>query len=582
MAVERDVTLRVGTKLQGGGDDALRKVGAAANQAGQSTKTLFGSMDQSLKDIVKAVGRLETSIKSMASGASGALRQVRQEADATGKALDRANARGAGAGGIPGAPPSGLVGGFQSGLGAAGGALAALAGAAHAAERGLKVIEQSFDRGAPSIERFRDQITKTLTSLPGGGAVKHLGGASDIAGVLSGITGGLAPKGLIAGALKAGGLDFADRERDIQERERRRAEGQEALARTRERLGIQQTRSEQAAGFGREGAAASARLGLGSQAMGVSAAFGFHNLRAQEAAQGQARGTLGVGRLTQQQDIAARFQFQGGQQQQAVEQEKQLRQLGAERAQGVKDMAKRQAELKDALKQQASAAASASEKGLAGYQVAERQLAVQQAAERVALAQKNVLAEQERAMAQQVQHGDALLAQSQQRVALMTQERDRLAGVAQQERQRLQGAQQEFGGQSPMQRRAALQVARKIAGGGRLSEREFQFAQGAGELFRPAVEKESARRAGPEFEAIKQLLGSGERLKQAEQARVAIENKIGIEIKLNEKGLAEQIQTQLLPELFKAVEQAKAAAGAAQFKADADRKAQALSTAAGF
>jgi hypothetical protein len=97
-----------------------------------------------------------------------------------------------------------------------------------------------------------------------------------------------------------------------------------------------------------------------------------------------------------------------------------------------------------------------------------------------------------------------------------------------------------FGLQNPMARKAAVNVARRLAAGEELTGQELQFAQSQ-PILQGMLRKYGARQAGPEFEEILKITGEGTRLRESEASRVEINNRVTAEINLNAEALADQM-----------------------------------------
>jgi hypothetical protein len=116
VATTTEVTLKLGTRLAGGGDEALKRIGQEARRADGPVRSLFQSMDDSLKKVVGSLERMEK-----------LLQRVQAGARAAGDELEKMARKSQGGPGM-----AGRLGGLAAGLGGSFGlASAALAVGGH-------------------------------------------------------------------------------------------------------------------------------------------------------------------------------------------------------------------------------------------------------------------------------------------------------------------------------------------------------------------------------------------------------------------------------------------------------------------
>lgn len=258
-------------------------------------------------------------------------------------------------------------------------------------------------------------------------------------------------------------------------------------------------------------------------------------------------------------DYQGTVAYQVAKRQAEVEQQRQLGILGYEQkvAGGHQERARLHRE--EALFQVATAERNLNVPGLGSTQIDERRNTLLQTQNELARANK----EYEEAIAHskelQVQQSEMLNQHSQKRLAMLEQESTRLHGIVREERERETGRREHFGLAHPMKQRTALGIARKMAAGLPVTQSEIQFAQGMPEIFDQRLKKIGLERtgAGSMYQEIRQLFPElGQREKQAEKALANINLQFHNEIQLNEGALTDQLQKKLLPEIYKAIEQA--------------------------
>lgn len=503
---DRDVILRLGTKTQGDLGKPMKELARDAREAGRAV----------------------------------------DEAD--GK-LRRASGGGAGsaAGQVAGRFGFGGVGGGGGAAGAAVAALAVINRIPELLQKGGPFGRGAFDQGRFSRDALKDSLIFKSGELP-----------------------------LVGNLLK-----LSNEYERLEERVRRVQEAEEALHRTEQRIALSREFVARRQALGDELARAEARLKYGSSSAGAQFALGTAGQRLTERLQAGPV-PFGRDRATAQADVAASVAFETRLRQQQVEQGRQLKLQDADRERSAQVVAQKQRELFEARKQteaqQRNLAAalggnngyvSAGDGFLSGFgrtvtfgqagggkagfaqdQIDERRLHVREALAAQAEAERQLEEALNRQKELSAARGDTLLEQQRERLGLMEQERDRLTAIVRQERERLQAGREQFGLQNPQTKWTLLQLSRKINAGQDLTEREIQYAQTkGGDLFRPALAEQGRRRAGPEYDELVRNLGGDRRLGEAEQARVALESKITIEIKKNEQAVSDVVAKEVIPEI---------------------------------
>ncbi len=242
-----------------------------------------------------------------------------------------------------------------------------------------------------------------------------------------------------------------------------------------------------------------------------------------------------------------------------------------------KDQLRLQQELAEAQHERLTAAQNLSREGATEFDKAKARLNIDAALVRESSALKDLQEAQNRGLDAARDKSALLLELGQKRVDKLTQERDKVAEIAKTERERLQGAKEQFGLLDPLKRRAAVDIARRVAGGGDVSKEELDFAKGL-DVFKDALGRRGAAQAGPEFDQIVRLLGADRKVREAEAKEVKLTNQIQVQIQLNEKALTEQIQREVIPRILEAMQ--RSAAQLANEFAKANNQAAAASRAA--
>jgi hypothetical protein len=101
----------------------------------------------------------------------------------------------------------------------------------------------------------------------------------------------------------------------------------------------------------------------------------------------------------------------------------------------------------------------------------------------------------------------------------------------------------------PGQRAAALQTAKDVAAGNKLTLEEWNFAKGHQDLFGDALKRMGSQMAGPEYDQIVKLMHLDERGKKAEREVIGLDTKIKIDVTGLETNLGAQIMQKLMPQI---------------------------------
>ena len=310
--------------------------------------------------------------------------------------------------------------------------------------------------------------------------------------------------------------------------------------------------------YGLRGQSLDVQLGAAGQAFSQQQQFDLTR-RATPIVEGALAGagkTAGYGRQEEEQDISRRMGMELNLQRQQIEAERErvtIEQQLKANAEEEAVVRKKAADATLALRTTGQAMRGATNEK--DYQTRSLQLQAQMVEYQAQQQRLEQLTNQ--SLELRVQHNQTLQQQGQQRLALLGQERDALTSIANQEKSRLQGMKENFGMQIPMHRQAGLHVARKLAGGQELTAKELEFARGNQELFGDALRKRGAANAGPEFEEIKRLLGLDARQKQAEEARVKLDQQIKIQVDMNAQAVAQQVTQQIVPAVAQAMQEAR-------------------------
>jgi hypothetical protein len=256
-------------------------------------------------------------------------------------------------------------------------------------------------------------------------------------------------------------------------------------------------------------------------------------------------------------EAAARVSYQTAGRQQGVEQAAQLKQLEQERVETTARLAQRQKEVEQATRGVANAERAVSEAGITIEERERRRLLLldQLNAKNESLADLQRL--QGKAVQQQVQKQQLLLSQSEARQALAGRERDRLTGVIGAERDRIRGVQTSFGRLTKPQQARAAQIAKDLAAGKQVNRESLNFLRGVQGAEKLVEKGDLAHVDQKAFAQFAQATSLNRPLKEAEQARVAIDNKIQVELNLNAESVAAQLEKTLLPQIMQALTQLK-------------------------
>lgn len=196
--------------------------------------------------------------------------------------------------------------------------------------------------------------------------------------------------------------------------------------------------------------------------------------------------------------------------------------------------------------------------GLRHDQVEQKDLALKAARIEKEQAEKELSEANLHAKEMQVHQMELMNELSIKQISLLGEEGSRLRGIIREENAREMGRRERFGLMNPMKQRTYVAIAKKMAAGGRLTQREIEAASGAPELFGKRLTDLAMQRTdkGSAYEQIKRLLPElGERKRQAEQHLANVNQQFHVEIKLNEKALADQIQKQVMSKVYEALNQ---------------------------
>jgi hypothetical protein len=510
--VERDVTLKLGVKARPGLTDPYRQMAAAAKGAADQEARLKQQMDQGIATARQAA----EADRAFAQNKQALVAQVEREIAArqrlqamaqTRKEMGVEDAEGEGGGG-GGRGRNRVLGAFGRMFHLGHGPLMAFIAALKGAELALKTYEQSIEAGRFSWASFEDAFVRETSKLP-----------------------------LIGWAFKSSTEAHA-----LDERDRRHAELEQANKDLETRHNILSGGREKIRGLGeqRENALEAVRADLGEDAAG----------------EGQTQKQRELGKLDEAHT-------------RSLEEQRDL-----------------QGQLQESYQRQVVLEKSINVEGLRQFQIDERRLQLQGELITTGHILGDLAKAQEQSVANQQKAQEALLQSGAKRISQLQTERDKQAGLVEKEDARLQTMREQFGLLDPLKRFAVLNIAQRLAGGagvegpeqpgwhldpltgklkrggggeggiprgrGRaLSKEELEFAKGQ-EIFKEALGKLGDQRAGPEFEQLVRLLGLNQRREQAAAAQVQLENKINVEIKLNEQALLEQLYQKLLPEIMKA------------------------------
>ncbi len=184
-------------------------------------------------------------------------------------------------------------------------------------------------------------------------------------------------------------------------------------------------------------------------------------------------------------------------------------------------------------------------------------------AEELAERQKLIAAAQQEAAAVQTTQA----AEAKFRQANIALAKEKLA-VLKEEEQRIAGAAASFGSLSAVDKQAALEAAQQLKGRGYDSltpeQKQAISAAGFGQQLNFAAQQSAL--ADPFFQQISQLFGQSADLKGNQQKQLDLQAQIGVDVKVDEQKLANQLRDALKPVLEELVKQLEAIA-----KAQADQ-----------
>jgi hypothetical protein len=498
-------------------DKALKESGKAGKLVSETLRTGFGTT-------VKTLNMSEV-----------AARKLRQEMERLNREERQNEGAGGGKGGRGGKGMGGLGGAL---LGRMGGPLGIMMAIGKAGDMGMKAHKDSYNAfGHGSSDRFWEGM--------GEGAA----GYTDYVPILG----------------QAVRADMLGKDKDNRTQNMKEAQRNAQLNMQRAALEAQQGSRE----FGLDTASASARAqaSLGAWQQRAEASNLVGSTRAQEAAQAGAGQTRGYGRAEEQADIAR--QAGAGQQLRRVDIQsaRELGDLAAKRGVTQQREAKLEEEVAAATKRVANGKKEVSDLGLDNERWAERSAKYEAAIVELQTKQQQLQEAKNQRLQIEQQTQQAIVAAGQARLNVLQQQYQAVSQIVQQEKARQQTLRENFGLMKPMDRKASLGIARKIAAGQNLTGAELEYAKGHGDLFGDSLKKIGAKNAGPEYDEISRLLGLGERQQRAEGERVKLEQQIKVQIDMNAKAVASQLEEQILPKIYESMEQVKAAFLAALAKA---------------
>ena len=116
-----------------------------------------------------------------------------------------------------------------------------------------------------------------------------------------------------------------------------------------------------------------------------------------------------------------------------------------------------------------------------------------------------------------------------------------------QQKEQLLSSAERFGLQSPAEQRRVLELSRKVAGGGQLSNRDLQFAGQNRDLFAGPLRDAGVRRAeAGGFQEILKNLKLGD-LQQTIKAEATLKQEIKIQLEANKEAIAQQLAEKIEP-----------------------------------
>lgn len=548
MSNERDVTMRL--KVAGDSRNgqafadmagAAQKVADNTKRAGQAVADLFREMNH-VNRITAALKSMGVEAKAAGDAAARMLKDVGDGAKVGQREIDKlaAGMKAMGhAHADSGAAPKGILGRLSGltdravhGAGSLGlpvnsallryGSMAAVGGLAlSAGSEAVRTAERaSHPEEGLTWQRFRREAGKTIQ-----------GGIESIP-----LIGGM------AGALTRGLTGETQR----REEERMLRESRQMVPYNQQRRAVVQhrrlaeeeigTRQRHAAEFARDIPAARA------QSEAITRRFTAQS----EAAQDYARQTRRDPR-----EAAAQAAFGESQAQLGVQQDLERKQLQSDIADTTAKVAQRQKEVEQATRAVLVAERDVSQQGISAEERERRRLNLQDQIN----AKNERLADLMRLQGQAAQQNDQKQRQtvqhSEQRAALMDQERGRLTGVIASEKEKIRGTKQSFGQLTKEERGRAARLAEKAQQGGKLNREDLQFLGGISGAEK-LVGQQYERRADEDksFQRFAAATDLNRPLQEAQQQRLQLENNIKVELDVNAKSIADQLQKELVPQLL--------------------------------
>lgn len=498
---ERDVIVRLGVKPIQGGDAGLKAIGQAADKTTKSEKDLVSVNNRLLNQLKEEKAKVDAVNKDRRIQNTIIEKEIALKKQAN--QLDRVRAQ-------PGLKSSGTLGVTSSGsgllglagLGSAAGIITGFTAAMKGAEQAVREWSRALIARDPVVFGESNQLTAR------GAAANYLlqsGGFSAFLAQGLSARNPLVP-GFFGRRLSAMGLDIGG-EMEAQQNRRGTLAGIQASNQQLETLlGIRsQTRQEQG------------RLGLQLQ---------------QSLLSGRRFGTPEEQLSYRQSSIDLELQ-------------------AADR-----DRLRAQQEIAEAQQRQAKFSQEAAKSGMNIFREAQLRLQAEGELVKEAQALKDLQDAQNRGLEAARRQSELLLEVGQRRLENLRSQKDAAEGVVRTERERIEDAREQFGFLNPLEKAKAKNIAERLAGGfqiGDFSREELSFAKGLG-VFRDVLSKRARAAAGPEFEEIAGLTGFRRRLGDAERAAINLEQKIQVQIQLNEKALADQIQQQVTPKIQEAMQ----------------------------
>lgn len=584
---DRELTLKLGTELKGGGDEALRKIGRAALDAKRDTDALGSSWHDTLKKSIDASRALEEQLKKTFGTGARELdalnaklgkfdKQFRDVAkqglsgNLVGVASDRLNVAQR-----DGFNPEALMGqaagmlGIPTSVASLAGAFAALAVTVKAADSALRTYKDSFYRGQFHEGKFADNLYEKATSIlpqsakgaidESANRVKFQAGTNlllrtqDPLSVLqdfNAVATGEAP-----GATREDVTPFAIRREEL-------AASLEALKNSSAMAGIHGAAYRKRLPLQAEEAelAGQRQFGLASVKDAFAAEQGYRAAVAK--AFGTAGHTLGYTREAEMGDVRFRAQHAAALQAHAAE-TKRVQGIQTARLTHARGAEKTQAQEVAEQQRQVSRARETLGKADSTESETKARLALEQQLVRLKEEQGRLEEASQRRLHEERQALQENLSLEQQKANLLRQQSDALARQREQEKERVRGQRESMGLLHPMDVRTALGIARKHNAGMPLTQREIGYMQQHSDVFGEQVRQIGAQRynandaMGQMLRELTQRTGAGSKARlqalDKEQLKVDAQMKVAVEF-----GSTEELMKQLGPALTQLQEQIKA------------------------